>query len=99
MLYTDVPLQWVRMGSSYILADRSGHFFQRYAYSRPSTWRLSRETVMAIVRYASGRQGVAARWRSAHADLVSEPAWRSRLGMNPHAVAASRLPAEEAKAA
>ncbi len=98
VLYTDVPLQWVRIGASYILADRSGHFFQRYTYSRPATWRVGRQTVAAIARYASGRQAVAARWRTAHAELVSEAGWRARLGLQDPSPSASK-PAEEARAA
>ena len=97
VLYTDVPLQWVRIGPSYVLADRSGHFFQRYAYSRPVTWRLARQTVTAVARYAYGGHGVAARWRATHSELVSDAAWRTRLGIGP-STPASML-AEEARAA
>ena len=79
--YTDVPLQWVRLAPSYLLSDRQGHFFLRFAYSRARTWRLTRLATGAIRRYGKHGRSAGRAWKAAFPGLVSQESWRKILGL------------------
>ncbi|MBW3617409.1 MAG: glycosyltransferase [Proteobacteria bacterium] len=82
IFYTDMALQWLRLGPSYVLASRGGHFFQRYTHSRRESWRQTRGTMRAIGRYARDRGRAAEAWREAHPRLTSHESWCERLGLS-----------------
>ena len=79
--YTDTPLQWVRLGPSYVLSDREGHFFLRFGYSRAHTWRLTRLAARTIRRYRKQRRSAAQAWKADFPRLVSHESWHMILGL------------------
>ena len=80
VLHTDRPLQWIGLGSSYVLSDREGHFFLRYSYSKSETWRLLKLTLIVICDYARTRGTASQAWKAAQSDLFSMKSWRALLG-------------------
>ena len=79
----EMPLEFMRLGASYIFGGPRCGFFLRYTYSRHATWRQLRRTLGVIALYARRRRRTAEAWRRAQPQIVSRDAWNTRLGLTP----------------
>ena len=79
----EMPLEFMRLGRSYIFGGPRCGFFLRYTYSRRATWRQLRRTLGVIASYARRRRRTAEAWRRAQPQIVSRDAWNARLGLTP----------------